>query len=71
MKIISNESNYIELMHDGIIYLFSYTTLVAELDTNTQTLYTTNIYYSNTTSKHVNRFKNKYAYKNLVKCNLE
>ena len=71
MKIMTNESNYIELIHDSIIYLFSYTTLVAKLDTNTNTLYATSKYYSHTTSKHINRFKNKYAYKNLVKCNLE
>lgn len=71
MKIITNESNYIELMHDGIIYLFSYTTLVAKLDTNTNILYITNKYYSNTTSRHVNKFINKYTHKNLVKCNFE
>ena len=70
MRIIRNESNYIELIHDDIIYLFSYTTLVAKLDTSTNIIYTTNKYYSNTTSRHINKFINKYMYTNLVKCNL-
>lgn len=71
MKMITNETNYIELIHEDTMYLFSYTTLVAKLDTSTNIIYTTNKYYSRTTSKHINKFINKYMYTNLVKCNLD
>lgn len=71
MKILTNESNYIELRHDDIIFLFSYTTLIAKLDINKNTLYTTDKFYSRTTTSHLNRFKDKYVYKNVIKCNLD
>ena len=57
MKVIKNESNYIELEDSRFIYLVSYTTCVCKLNKDTNVLYQDNKYYSRTTSKHINEFK--------------
>lgn len=57
MKILKNESNYIELEDSRFIYLISYTTCVCKLNKDTKVLYQTSKYYSRTTSKHINEFK--------------
>lgn len=65
MKVLTNESNYIELEHNGFIYLISYTTCVCKLKKDTKVLYQTNKYYSKTTSKHIDNFKNKHLYNDI------
>lgn len=57
MKVIKNESNYIELENSKYIYLISYTTCGCKLDKDTRILYQTKQYYSKTTLKHINKFK--------------
>ena len=66
MKVIKNESNYIELEDSRFIYLISYTTCVCKLNKDTKILYQSNRYYSKTTSKHINMFKNKHPYNEII-----
>lgn len=65
MKVIKNESNYIELEDSRFIYLVSYTTCVCKLNKDTKVLYQSNKYYSRTTSKHINSFKDKHTYNDI------
>ena len=65
MKILKNESNYIELEDSRFIYLISYTTCVCKLNKDTKVLYQSNRYYSKTTSKHITNFKNKHPYNDI------
>ena len=65
MKVIKNESNYIELEDSRCIYLVSYTTCVCKLHKDTKVLYQTNKYYSKTTSKHISNFKNQHGYNDI------
>lgn len=65
MKVIKNESNYIELEDSKFIYLISYTTCVCKLNKDTKVLYQTNKYYSRTTSKHITSFKNSNVYNDI------
>lgn len=65
MKILKNESNYIELEDSRYIYLISYTTCVCKLKKDTKILYQCKKYYSKTTSKHINSFKNKHLYSDI------
>lgn len=65
MKVIKNESNYIELEDSKFIYLISYTTCVCKLNKDTKVLYQTKQYYSRTTLKHITNFKNTYIYNNI------
>lgn len=65
MKVLTNESNYIELEDSKFIYLISYTTCVCKLNKDTKVLYQINKYYSKTTSKHINSFKNKHTYNDI------
>ena len=57
MKVLKNNSNYIELEDSKFIYLISYTTCVCKLNKDTKVLYQDKEYYSKTTSKHINEFK--------------
>lgn len=65
MKVLTNESNYIELEDSKFIYLVSYTTCVCKLKKDTKTLYQAKTFYSKTTSKHINSFKNKHLYNDI------
>lgn len=65
MKILKNESNYIELEDSKFIYLISYTTCVCKLNKDTKVLYQDKEYYSRTTSKHINMFKNEHIYNDI------
>ena len=65
MKILKNESNYIELEDSKFIYLISYTTCVCKLSKDTKVLYQTKKYYSKTTSKHISSFKNNQLYNDI------
>lgn len=65
MKVLKNESNYIELEDSKFIYLISYTTCVAKINKDTKVLYQNKHYYSRTTSKHINSFKNIHAYNDI------
>lgn len=65
MKILKNESNYIELEDSKYIYLISYTTCVCKLNKNTKILYQDKQYYSRTTSKHINTFKENNNYNDI------
>ena len=65
MKILKNESNYIELEDSNYIYLISYTTCVCKLNKDTKVLYQSKKYYSKTTSKHISNFKNKHIYNEI------
>lgn len=65
MKVLKNESNYIELEDSKYIYLISYTTCVCKLHKDTKVLYQTNKYYSKTTSKHITSFKNSHVYNDI------
>lgn len=65
MKVLKNESNYIELEDSRFIYLVSYTTCVCKLNKDTKVLYQTSKYYSRTTSKHINGFKNSHVYNDI------
>lgn len=65
MKVLKNESNYIELEDSKYIYLISYTTCVCKLNKDTKVLYQTNKYYSKTTSKHITSFKNSHVYNDI------
>lgn len=66
MKILKNESNYIELEDSRFIYLISYTTCVCKLSKDTNILYQNKEYYSKTTSRHINSFKNKHLYNDIM-----
>lgn len=57
MKVLKNNSNYIELEDNKFIYLISYTTCVCKLKKNGNILYQDKQYYSRTTSKHITEFK--------------
>lgn len=61
MKVIENTSNYIEIELNNKIYLISYTTKVAIYNKSTKVIKTTKRFYSKTTSKHINKFINKYS----------
>lgn len=65
MKVLKNESNYIELEDSKFIYLISYTTCVCKLNKDTKILYQCKEFYSKTTSKHINMFKSKYLYNDI------
>ena len=65
MKIIKNESNYIELEDSRYIYLVSYTTCVCKLNKDTKVLYQDKTDYSKTTSKHISSFKNQHRYNDI------
>ena len=65
MKILKNESNYIELEDSKYIYLISYTTCVCKLNKDSKTLYQDKEYYSRTTSKHISNFKNSHVYNDM------
>ena len=65
MKILKNESNYIELEDSKYIYLISYTTCVCKLNKDTKVLYQTKTYYSKTTSMHITNFKNSHVYNDI------
>ena len=65
MKVLKNNSNYIELEDSRFIYLISYTTCVCKLNKDTKVLYQNKTYYSRTTSKHINYFKNSYIYNDI------
>ena len=57
MKVLKNNSNYIELEDNKFIYLISYTTCVCKLKKDSNILYQDRQYYSRTTNKHINEFK--------------
>lgn len=65
MKVIKNESNYIELENSKFIYLISYKACVCKLNKDTKVLYQNKKYYSRTTSKHINSFKSTHAYNDI------
>lgn len=65
MKVLTNESNYIELESNKFIYLVSYTTCVCKLKKDNKVLYQCKKYYSKTTSKHINNFKNTHEYNDI------
>lgn len=65
MKILANQSNYIELEDSKFIYLVSYTTCVCKLNKNTKIIYQDKNFYSQTTKKHINLFKSKYLYHDI------
>ena len=66
MKVLKNESNYIELEDSKFIYLISYTTCVCKLNKDTKVLYQSKKYYARTTSKHITNFKNSYIYNDIM-----
>lgn len=65
MKVLKNESNYVEIENSKFIYLISYTTCVCKLNKDTRVLYQDKNKYSQTTSKHINLFKNSYSYNDI------
>ena len=65
MKVLKNESNYIELEDSKYIYLISYTTCVCKLNKETKVLYQDKEYYSKTTLKHITSFKNSHIYNEI------
>lgn len=65
MKVLKNESNYIELEDSKSIYLISYKTCVCKLNKDTKILYQNNQCYSRTTNKHINTFKQNYNFNDI------
>ena len=62
MKVLKNESNYIELENSKFIYLISYKTCVCKLNKNNKILYQDKNRYSCTTNKHIDKVKSSYNY---------
>lgn len=62
MKVLKNESNYVEIENSKFIYLISYTTCVCKLNKDTRVLYQDKHRYSQTTSKHISKFKQNHNY---------
>ena len=60
MKLVENKSNYVVMVDNNKLLLFSYTTHVATYNKETNT-FTINGYWSRTTSKHINTFERDYV----------
>lgn len=57
MTILTHENKYIEIKHDGILYLASYDSIVAAYDSENETLTLGKAWdYSATTMKHIYKF---------------
>lgn len=65
MRVLKNESNYIELDDNKFIYLISYKTCVCKLNKDTKVLYQDKNFYSQTTSKHINKFKQNHTFNDI------
>jgi hypothetical protein len=56
MNLTPIKANMTELSINGLTILFSYQTPVAYIDHNVSIVYTTNKYWSKTTSRHINQW---------------
>ena len=56
MNLTPIKANMTELSINGLTILFSYKTPVAYIDHNVGIVYTTNKYWSKTTSRHINQW---------------
>ncbi len=63
LKLIPIKANMTELVLNEWRILFSYSTPVAAQDRSTKTIYTTQKHWSNTTSRHVNKWVAEKSYK--------